>query len=228
MSKKIIITSLFSAFLLSACAHQVPRELEVAEKTLASAWRAGAQHTAADTYISARNQFEQGKQLVQKGDEEKGRHLLLDAILTGHEAELQACRQQLEQTENQLNSAEDYIIRLEKQRNSYFEALSSIYDDQKLSQIKKPDTEKSYNLSANYRVRSGENLFAIAARKTIYGDALLWPLIYKANRDQIKDPQQIYPGQVLSIPRDVSDQEKEEARATARESKIFQPSTEKK
>lgn len=72
-----------------------------------------------------------------------------------------------------------------------------------------------------YIVQSGENLYSIAARKNIYHEGLLWPLIYKANRDQIKDPQQIFPGQTLTITRQHSDDEKENARETARNSGIF-------
>lgn len=74
---------------------------------------------------------------------------------------------------------------------------------------------------AHHTVTEGETLWSIAARRDIYGDALLWPLLYKANRDQIKDPRQIYPGQVLSIPRDVSEAEKEESRQKARASDVF-------
>jgi len=70
-------------------------------------------------------------------------------------------------------------------------------------------------------VRPGESLWTIAAQRLVYGDALQWPLIYKANRDQIKDPRQIYPKQELTIPRDVAPEEVEAARETARRSEIF-------
>ncbi|NIQ96732.1 MAG: LysM peptidoglycan-binding domain-containing protein [Desulfuromonadales bacterium] len=76
-------------------------------------------------------------------------------------------------------------------------------------------------LPREYVVRDGETLWSIAARRIIYRDALLWPLIYRANRDQIKDPRQIFPQQVLTIPRNVSDEEREEAREKARRSEIF-------
>lgn len=72
-----------------------------------------------------------------------------------------------------------------------------------------------------YTVQSGENLYSIAARANIYREGLLWPLIYKANRDQIKDPQQIFPGQTLTITRNHNEDEKEQARETARNSGIF-------
>lgn len=54
---------------------------------------------------------------------------------------------------------------------------------------------------AFYTVRRGETLPQIAARSEIYNDASLWTLIYRANRDQIRDPKRLWPGQVLSIPR---------------------------
>lgn len=43
-------------------------------------------------------------------------------------------------------------------------------------------------------------LWNIAKKPTIYDDPWLWPKIYVANRDKIKDPDLIYPGWVLKIP----------------------------
>jgi len=48
-------------------------------------------------------------------------------------------------------------------------------------------------------VQPGETLWAIA-RQTV-GDPTLWPALYLANRDQIKDPTLVYPGQQLAIPK---------------------------
>jgi len=47
-------------------------------------------------------------------------------------------------------------------------------------------------------VVSGETLWQIAA--ALSGDAHRWPELYRANRDQIKDPALLYPGQRLAIP----------------------------
>lgn len=47
-------------------------------------------------------------------------------------------------------------------------------------------------------VLPGETLWQIAALLT--GDAYRWPELYRANRDQIKDPSLLYPGQRLAIP----------------------------
>jgi Ca2+-transporting ATPase len=47
-------------------------------------------------------------------------------------------------------------------------------------------------------VMKGDSLSWIASGQ--YGDPEKWPKIYEANRDLIKDPDVIYPGQQLRIP----------------------------
>ncbi|MBA2565697.1 MAG: LysM peptidoglycan-binding domain-containing protein [Gemmatimonadetes bacterium] len=49
-----------------------------------------------------------------------------------------------------------------------------------------------------YEVKSGDSLSKIA--KQVYGNGNDWPRIFEANRDQIKDPDLIHPGQKLVIP----------------------------
>ncbi len=72
-----------------------------------------------------------------------------------------------------------------------------------------------------YEVRAGQNLAEIASLPEVYGDGLLWPLIYRANRDQIKTPREIAPGQVLDVPRDKNSEELEAARREALELNLF-------
>lgn len=49
-----------------------------------------------------------------------------------------------------------------------------------------------------YTVKKGDTLSQIA--KEAYGDAMRYPEIFEANRPMLKDPDLIYPGQVLRIP----------------------------
>ena len=49
-----------------------------------------------------------------------------------------------------------------------------------------------------YTVVKGDSLSKIA--KHHYGDANKWHAIYEANRDKIKNPDLIHPGQVLTMP----------------------------
>ena len=52
--------------------------------------------------------------------------------------------------------------------------------------------------SRTVTVKSGDSLSKIAKREL--GDGNKWKAIYEANRDKIKDPDLIHPGQVLNIP----------------------------
>ncbi|MFD0739469.1 LysM peptidoglycan-binding domain-containing protein [Lysobacter koreensis] len=52
--------------------------------------------------------------------------------------------------------------------------------------------------SKTYTVEAGDSLSAIA--KKVYGDAGKYNKIFEANQPMLKDPDKIYPGQVLRIP----------------------------
>ena len=66
--------------------------------------------------------------------------------------------------------------------------------------IEKPDV-------ISYTVVRGDHLWGIAKKKEHYGNPFAWPVIYKANREQIKDPDLIYPNQVFKVP-PLSEEEK--------------------
>ena len=57
-------------------------------------------------------------------------------------------------------------------------------------------------LPYEWKVYKGECLWKIAGYQEVYDNAVKWPLIYRANKDQIKDPDLIYPNQIFEIPRD--------------------------
>lgn len=52
----------------------------------------------------------------------------------------------------------------------------------------------------SYTVQKGDTLSAISKR--FYGNANEYRRIFDANKDQLKDPDKIFPGQVLKIPAD--------------------------
>ena len=53
-------------------------------------------------------------------------------------------------------------------------------------------------VTRTYTVVAGDSLSKIA--KKIYGDGRRWKEIFEANKDTIKNPDLIHPGQVLKIP----------------------------
>lgn len=52
----------------------------------------------------------------------------------------------------------------------------------------------------NYEVVKGDCLWRIAKKPEFYGNGFAWPVIYKANRDEIKNPDLIFPKQNFKIP----------------------------
>jgi len=114
---------------------------------------------------------------------------------------------------------EEVRARLEAERKRQEELLEAQKNLQKKdaahSEIPGGEVNKQVVEPTSYTVRRGETLPQIAARPELYNDVALWPLIYRANRDQIRDPYQLWPGQVLKIPRNFSRDEALEARRQA-------------
>jgi nucleoid-associated protein YgaU len=71
------------------------------------------------------------------------------------------------------------------------EGVSQV-DDQ--LQVARPEPQATF-----YTVQPGDTLSKIAQRH--YGNANQYPRIFEANRPLLKDPDEIYPGQTLRIPR---------------------------
>jgi LysM repeat protein len=70
-------------------------------------------------------------------------------------------------------------------------------------EVEKADLEKKPEQISGYEVKAGDYLRKRAERSEIYGygQYARWKDIYKANRDQIRNPDLILPGWILIIPR---------------------------
>lgn len=78
--------------------------------------------------------------------------------------------------------------------------MSSPDDEPDFSDVKAGSSSVSLDQTdqRTYTVVKGDSLSKIA--KELLGDARKWRAIYEANKDQIKNPDLIYPGQVLKLP----------------------------
>ena len=85
--------------------------------------------------------------------------------------------------------------------------------ERKAAAIEAQALEKWY--PSSYTVQKGDKLRIIAGRREIYNDPYQWPLLYKANRDQIRDPHVLFVGQRLVVPRKVTIEEVRDARRQA-------------
>jgi len=81
---------------------------------------------------------------------------------------------------------------LNEKDESIEEEIANLKKEIEAMKVKPPET---------YRVKKGDYLIKIAGKKEVYGDASQWQKIYRANRKKIKNPNLIYPGQNLVIPR---------------------------
>lgn len=122
----------------------------------------------------------------------------------------------------------DLLRRLQEQKENRrkLEAEKTAEAERRLqSEAKKkqerPRPVKERQLAAYHTAKRGETLPLIAAHPEVYNDPALWPLLYRANRDQIKDPRHIWPGQVLRIPRNLSREDLAEARRHSLERPIY-------
>ena len=78
--------------------------------------------------------------------------------------------------------------------------MSSPDDDPDFSDVKAGSSSVSLDPKdqRTYTVVKGDSLSKIA--RDLLGDARKWRAIYELNKDQIKNPDLIYPGQVLKLP----------------------------
>jgi len=77
--------------------------------------------------------------------------------------------------------------------------------------------------SSHYTVVSHDTLWGIAGKSDIYSDNFQWPLIFKANRDSIQDPDLIFPKQDFLIQKGLADEEVSHARQLASKTPKFVP-----
>ncbi|MFQ6112582.1 MAG: LysM peptidoglycan-binding domain-containing protein [bacterium] len=140
------------------------------------------------------------------------------------EEEVNAFRQKLNDLENELNalgalSPEDLFKRrkevdaveekLQELKKDNIYALTEMRDkvaslEGKIAQLRAKMPKAIYD---EYTVIRGDYLWRISKKPDIYGDPFMWFRIYSYNRDQIKDPDLIYPDQIFKIQREVGPNE---------------------
>lgn len=231
MSKRLLF--IIAVVVLSACAKPPVAELEDAKDVVSRAYAAGAVQFAPGEYQLANSALQAAELQVKKHEYNKASRTLALAqryadealqITVDEKQKLAVAQAKAAEEKRLADLKKQQQIKQEKERKKQQELKRRLAADKKK---KKPAPAKKVPVVAKPKlvdeveVQSGENLANIAARKEVYGDPFLWPLIYKANRDQIKDPVKIFSGQTLMIPRDKSRDDADAARREARELKLF-------
>ena len=81
----------------------------------------------------------------------------------------------------------------------FYDRLTTLNQKIKSLQSTLAGQAKVYTVGTWHRDR--DCLWNISKKKDIYNNAWWWPKIWQGNRDQIKDPDVIHPGQKLKIPK---------------------------
>ena len=212
---------IITALLLCSCAKPPLQELDAAEYMVGRAYAKQATEFAPAEYQAARTALNDARAAIQDSDYGDARDSLDFSLQHARRAVVLAEEAQARRLK------EEEQVRIEEQAR--LKALEGQEQKAPATEKKKPTPQPKKVVKAkpkvvpasDYAVGDGENLWTISAKPEVYGEGLLWPLLYQANRDQIKDPRQIFPGQPLSIRRDMTDADLEDARQTARESDIF-------
>jgi nucleoid-associated protein YgaU len=91
-------------------------------------------------------------------------------------------------------------VKSEEEKNEIWNAIKTIPDwrNEVVADIKVTGGGASAAHAKTYTVKAGDTLSKIA--KEYLGDANAYMKIFEANRDQLKNPDLIKPGQVLKIP----------------------------
>jgi hypothetical protein len=80
----------------------------------------------------------------------------------------------------------------------FYDRLAAL--DQKIMSLRKTLAGAGKVYTVGTWAHDRDCLWNISKKKDIYDNALMWPKIWQGNRDQIKDPDIIHPGQKLKIP----------------------------
>jgi LysM repeat protein len=179
----------------------------------------GAETISPDEFRSARLSLARGEALLKADETEEADSYFHLAWTKAKVLEKDLDAEKLRMADVAMFKGEDEKNEL-KHQNLQREVSSPIlmeqprtaYSNETGKKVESPRQNKDKPLPAYHTVLRGETLPQIAAQTDVYGDQMLWPLLYRANRDQIRDPAHIWPGQVLRIPRDLNSEDIGEAR----------------
>ena len=123
----------------------------------------------------------------------------LDALIAQLEGLMALSPEDLFQRRSELQDIADQLAELKASKMAALPEMAA-----KMGRIKQLlaslEGRRPRQLTVTYQIQRGDNLWNISKKEEIYADPYMWPRIYRANRDQISDPDLIYPEKVLNIP----------------------------
>lgn len=128
----------------------------------------------------------------------------LYAMVGATKADVDNFKQQLNALTSKIDGKEspkaDRQAELDAMKKNKISALPEFFDKAHNQLQRKLDAWEEAPKEIMYTVVRGDHLWGIAKKKEHYANPFAWPIIYKANRDQIKNPDLIYPKQIFKVP----------------------------
>lgn len=220
-TRRQVLCILLSGAILTACSTPVPTWRSKVAPLVEDLGRQNAPALFPQEYRVLLETFEHGEAIYHVREDDKGADVYFQLAYQKAEmlrSEVQVVKKRLAseqqrriaelaaqaEEERLMRAAAEAEIRMKSQQTVKPNVVPAV--PKKIKELPQPQ------LPTTYTVRRGETLPQISARTEIYNDSSLWPLIYRANRDQIRDPKRLWPGQVFTIPRNFSRDEALEAR----------------
>jgi len=128
----------------------------------------------------------------------------LYALVGATKADVENFRRMVSELNGQIQRKESPKTERQKMLDSLkamrISALPEFFDRVHTQMQRALDAWQDEAAEKSYTVKRGDHLWGIARKKEHYGNPFAWPKIYQANRDQIKNPDLIYPKQTFKIP----------------------------
>ncbi len=225
MGKRLAMITGLLAAIVTGCAPAVPQWRDEARMVLDKARQDGAESMLPSEFHSAEDSLLKGETLLQQEDVEHADELFHLALMKGMLLESNLADEKRRLADEARRKAEEEQRELARQKalQEEEEQRRQAAEKERLAAVqaekerRKREKERPLPLPTYHTVKRGETLPQIAALPEVYNDSALWPLLYRANRDQIRDPKRIWPGQVLRIPRNLSREDMAEARRYGQE-----------
>ncbi len=128
----------------------------------------------------------------------------LYTMLGASKADIDNFRKRVDELSAKIDGMEepkaDRQAELDALKKNKISALPEFFDKVHNQLQRKLDAWQEKPKEVSYQVVRGDHLWGIAKKKEHYSNPFAWPMIYKANRDQIKNPDLIFPKQMFQIP----------------------------
>jgi hypothetical protein len=220
-SGRLAICILSLGAILTACSTPIPSWRSKAAPLIEELGRVEAPALFPLEYRSLLETFEHGEAIYHVREDDKGADVYYQlafqkAEILQSEVKLAkkriAAEKQQRVAELAAKAEEEQILRAAAEAEIRLRSQQLVKSTETTRSVQKTVKVNPPTVTTSYTVHRGETLPQISARTEIYNDSTLWPIIYRANRDQIRDPKRLWPGQVLVIPRKFSHDEAVEAR----------------